>query len=368
MVRIGIAGIGSIAEEYIRLITEGRITDCEICAMSSRNLQHMQEIKDKYRLTQAVLFTDYHAMLESGCIDAVMICTPHAMHVTMAEAALHRGIHTLIEKPIGVYSDEAEKLLETIHLHPELKTGVLYCRRANKAFQELRRMIAEKELGEIKRANWIITNLYRGQAYHDSQPWRGTWKGEGGGLMMTQASHQLDLFLWMLGMPEQVQAFCGYGVERKIEVENEIMIHMCYPENMTAQFIASSREFPGTNRLEISGSKGQIIMEDDYRMIYRKLEIDEREYSRTSKEMFGSIPYTEEVITFDKTDNAMQQAAIVNNFIQAVQGCGKVLCPVEEAVWSLNIINASYLSSWKKQMVALPLDTDEYRQEMASRV
>lgn len=363
MVRVGIAGIGFIAEEYIKLKTEEKITDCRICALCSRNKQHMLQVKKTYGLDQAMLFTEYNEMLDSGVIDAVLICTPHFFHIKMAEAALHRGIHVLIEKPVGVFGDEAESLLQTIRLYPELTAGVLYCRRTGNAYRELHGILSERKLGAIKRVNWQITNLYRTQAYHSSQPWKGTWRGEGGGLLLTQASHQLDLLVWLLGMPERLQAFCGYGLERDIEVENEVFIQMWYLERSTAQFIASSREFPGTNRLEISGSKGQIILEQDRSMTYRWLAMDEREYSRTTDEIYGSVPYTEEMKEFNDTDNRVQQAAIVNNFIQAVQGREKILCPVEEAAQSLNIINGAYLSSWKNKMVSFPLDMTLYRKE-----
>ena len=230
MLRIGIAGIGYIAETYIKLQAERKIKGCVICAICSRNREHMQEVQSRYKLDNAELYTDYGVMLDSGRIDAVLICTPHRMHIKMAREALDRGIHALVEKPVGVCIDEGEELLHTVHLHPELTAGVLYCRRTSKAYGELRRMISGGELGAIKRVNWLITNLYRTQAYH-----------------------RMDLLVWLMGMPGQVQGFCGYGIEREIEVENEVLLQMWYPGNTTVQFIASSREFPGTNRIEISG-------------------------------------------------------------------------------------------------------------------
>lgn len=367
MLRVGIAGIGFIAEEYIKLITKQAITGCEICAMSSRNKQHMEEICDTYHLGHTVLFTDYKEMLKSGLIDAVIICTPHFLHPQMAMEALDRGIHALIEKPVGVFADETELLLQSVRRHPELTTGVLYCQRMNKAFGKLHEIIDSGELGEIKRANWLITNRYRTPAYYRSRDWRGTWKGEGGGLLMTQVSHQLDLLVWLLGMPERIQAFCGFGVEREIEVENEAMIQMWYPGNFTAQFIASGREFPGTNRLEISGSRGQVILENDNRLIYRSLAMDEREYARTSEVMFGSIPFSEEIMEFEEAENTVLQAGIVNDFIQAVAQNRKAICPVEEAVQSLNIINGAYVSSWEKTEVSFPMDLESYRKAWRER-
>ncbi|QNM10163.1 Gfo/Idh/MocA family protein [Wansuia hejianensis] len=363
MVRIGIAGIGYIAEEYIKLIVKQRITGCSLCAVSSRNLQHMETVRKKYGLEQTALFTDYQEMLDSGCIDAVLICTPHFFHIAMAEAALAAGVHVLIEKPAGVFTEEGERIVQSVKSHPELTAGVLYCRRTSKAYRRVQSMVASRDLGKIKRASWLLTNLYRTPAYYNAQEWKGTWKGEGGGLLLTQASHQLDVLVWLLGMPEELQAFCSYGVERQIEVENEAVIQMWYPGGATVQFIASARECPGTNRLEISGSRGQIILENDRHMIWRRLEQDEREYAESSREVYGTVPYTERTLEFDGAENTVQQAAIVNNFIRAVQGKEQILCPAEEALQSLQMINGAYLSSWRGEKIRFPIDATEYRKE-----
>lgn len=364
MIRIGIAGIGFIAEEYIKLITAGRITGCTIQAMSSRDTAHMAEIQKKYGLTSAHLFTDYMEMLSCGMIDAVVICTPHHFHIQMAQTALEHGLHTLIEKPIGVFSDEAEPLLQTVSAHPELVCGVLYCRRATKAFQSVRNIVTSGTLGQLKRVTWLLTNQYRTPAYHRSKSWRSSWKGEGGGLLLNQASHHLDLLTWLLGEPEQLQAFCGFGVERDIQVETDTNLHMWYPNHLTVQFISSSREFPGSNRLELSGSKGQLILENDCHMTIRTLAIDEREYAATTQVGFGSIPVEETTYNFDDSDLTVMQAAIFNNFIRSIEGSESVLCPVSDAVQSLHLINGAYLSAWEKQPVRFPLDGQHFRQVM----
>jgi len=361
MVRIGIAGIGFIAEEYIKLITAGRITGCVIRALSSRDAARMESVRSAYSLNEAELYTDYEQMLASGRIDAVVICTPHLSHIKMAQAALEHGLHTLIEKPVGVFSDEAESLLQTIAAHPELVSGVLYCRRASQAFQALHKIVSSGQLGRLKRVNWLLTDQYRTPAYHRSKSWRSSWTGEGGGLLLNQASHHLDMLTWLLGEPERMQAFCSFGVERDIQVETDAVLHMSYPRGLTAQFISSSREFPGTNRLELSGTKGQVILENDRHMIFRKLAVDEEEYARTTDVGFGHIPVEETVSDFDDSDLTVMQAAIFNNFIRSVQGEEQILCPVPDAVQSLHLINAAYLSTWKEKAVTFPLDPQEFR-------
>ena len=361
-VRIGIAGIGYIAEEYIRLISEGRIENLRVCAVSSRNAAHMRAVCEKYALSDAELYTDYDRMLECAEIDAVMICTPHVLHAEMAEKALARGLHVLVEKPVSARIDEAQALVRAAQAHPQLICGVLYCKRTSASFGDLRRRIQSGEFGRLKRVNWMMTCFYRPDVYY-AQEWRGSWDKEGGGMLLTQASHHLDALVWLLGMPERVQAFCGFGVERAIETENEALLQMWYPNDLTVQMIASAREYPGTNRLEISGSRAQLVLEGERFARFRRLERDEAEYARSAAEMYASIPYAEEAFEYGGCENAVQQAAIVNNFVRAVNGLEPVLCPIAEAAKSLELINAAYYSAWRAETVHLPLGADAYRTE-----
>ena len=367
MVNIGIAGIGAIAEQYIKLITSNKIKNCKITSFSSRNRQHMEEICEKYNLKEVKLFTDYEEMLKSKEIDMVMICTPHFLHPSMAIKAVENGIHTLVEKPVGVFSDEVENLLKKLDENSNIKNGVLYCRRTSKAFNKIKKIIGCGKIGDLKRVCWIITNLYRTDSYHKSQSWKGTYKQEGGGLLMTQASHQLDLLVWLCSMPKKINAFCYCGRERNIEVENDVTIQMEFENGATGQFISSSREFPGTNRLEIIGSKGQIILNNDSELIIRELSQDEKIYSKTTKELYGTIPYTEKTLYFDDADNSIQQSEIVNNFINGIENSEKILCSVKDALESLYLINGAYLSSWEKKEIEFPMNSKEFRKKLEEK-
>lgn len=360
--RIGIAGIGYIAEEYIRLISEGKIENVRVCALSSRNAAHMRAICEKYALSGAEIYTDYDRMLECAGIDAVMICTPHVLHARMAKAALEHGLHVLIEKPVSARIDEARDLIRATRAHPELVSGVLYCKRTSETFNDLRRRIRGGEFGRLKRVNWLMTCFYRPDVYY-AQEWRGSWQREGGGMLLTQASHHLDALVWLLGLPERMQAFCGFGTERAIETENEALLQMWYPNDLTVQLIASAREYPGTNRLEISGSRAQLLLEGERFARLRRLGMDEAEYAKSASEMYASIPYSEETFEYGGCENTVQQAAIVNNFVRAVNGLEPVLCPVTEAAGSLEVINAAYFSAWRETAVRFPLDPDAYRAE-----
>lgn len=368
MIRVGIAGIGYIAEEYIKLFTQGKISGALITALSSRNLMHMQEIKAKYALDHAALFTDYDAMLCSGCIDMVMICTPHFYHPGMAIRAIEAGIHTMIEKPVGVFPEELDALVDCVKSHPEVQSGVLYCRRANPVFAKIKKLLTDGFIGNLKRVTWIITDMYRPQVYFDAVDWRGTYSGEGGGMLMNQVSHHIDLLTWLCGLPEAMQAHCYTARERNIEVENEVSITMEYPGNAIGQFIASTRECPGSSRLELSGSNGQIILDNERRLILRKLETNEEDFAVTTKIPFSTIPYTEEQFHFDAADNPTVQAMIINNFISALSGSESVLCPVEEAVSAQQFIQGAYLSSWQEKKLTLPVDENAYTEELKKRM
>ncbi len=367
MIRVGIAGIGYIAEEYIRLFTSGKIPGAAVCALSSRNLAHMQQVRARYAL-DAALFTDYDAMLQSGSIDMVMICTPHFYHPRMAIRAIEQGIHTMIEKPVGVFPAELDDLLDCVRAHPGVRTGVLYCRRTNPVFQRIRQLLAENAIGSLKRVTWIITDMYRPQCYFDAADWRGTYSGEGGGLLMNQVSHHIDLLTWLCGLPLAMQAHCYTARERDIEVENEVSITMDYPGDAIGQFIASTRECPGTSRLELSGSRGQIILDRERVLTLRTLAADEQSFARTCTDPFGTIPFTQEVFTFDAAQNPVMQAGIIRNFLEALQGREEILCPVEEAVKAQQFIMAACLSSWQGRKLPLPADPRAYTAELNQRI
>ena len=367
MVRVGIAGIGYIAEEYIKLFFHGKIHGAKITALSSRNESHMQAVNNRYHLN-ASLFTDYGTMLHSGTIDAVIICTPHFYHPAMATQAIQAEIHTMIEKPVGVYPEELDALANCIQKHPHIKSGVLYCRRTKPVFQKIRDLLTDGTLGALKRITWIVTDMYRPQCYFDETTWRGTYSGEGGGLLMNQVSHHIDLLVWLCGLPEALQARCYTARERNIEVENEVSVTAEYPGNAISQFIASTREYPGTNRLEISCSRGQIILEKEQDLTLRRLETDERDFAVRTNQSYPSIFYTEEIFHFETAENTVIQSRIINNFIEAIAADAPVICPVTEAIMSQQFIQAAYLSSWQEKKLYLPVDEKAYTEELRKRI
>ena len=360
MLRLGIAGIGLIAMDYLGLICGGKVPSVRVIAMSGRTHDGMNRAVAAYpALAEVKQFTDYHEMLTSGLIDAVMICTPHGQHPTMTLEALEQGLHVLVEKPVGINMEEVRQVEQMLDAHPELVCGVMYNRRNSQAYQKVRKLVEQGTIGELVRATWLITNLYRPCAYYKTSAWRGSWSSEGGGILMTQASHQLDLMQWICGMPVEVLARCS-TVDRDLQVENEAEMFFTYANGAHGHFIASSHECPGTNRLEICGTAGRITVIEDAEVQVLRLAEDERGFARACPNPFDKVPSTLEVLTFEDSDNKVQQAAMIENFARAVAGAEPVQCPFRQGVHSLEIIQGAYLSSWSKKNCSLPVDRAEF--------
>lgn len=359
MLRLGIAGIGTIASDYIGLIAENQVQDVALTALCSRNANHIQAVSHRYAI-QAAAFTDFGEMLSSGLVDAVLICTPHGQHPAMARQALEAGLHVLVEKPVGIFADEVEESLAVLAHQPGLTCGVLYNRRASPVYRYIHHLVHSGELGELVRVTWIITSLYRTESYYTSGSWRGTWRDEGGGLLMTQASHQLDLMQWICGMPTSVLARCS-TVGRSIQVENEAELFLTYPNNAHGHFLASAHECPGTNLLEICGTRGRVSVRDDSEVEIIRLDEDERIFAKYCPSPFEKIPFTVKTQTFDSSDNKAEQAATIQNFVRAVQDVEPIQCSLAEGLCSLRIIHGAYLSHWSGRTIQLPADDQSFR-------
>lgn len=366
MLRLGIAGIGVIATDYISLLATEQVMGVRITALCSRSKENMDRAVSAFALADVKMFVEYGEMLKSGLIDGVLICTPHPQHPAMVLQALEANLHVLVEKPVGLFADELAQSVQLLRQKPELVCGVLYNRRMSQVYQKAHAMVKAGAIGSLKRVTWVITNLYRTNAYYRSSPWRGSWQSEGGGLLMTQASHQLDLLQWICGMPTQVFAVCRTS-ERDIQVENEATLFLRFGENGVGQFIASAHECPGSNRLELCGSRGKITISDDSTMEYYRLESDEREFAEENRELFGTVPYDSERFTFGDSDNKVQQAATLQNFVDAVVDGGEISCSLGEGLNSLTVIQAAYLSSWTGVEISIPFDYELFKEKLKKR-
>ena len=279
--------------------------------------------------------------------------------------AFEKGIHVLIEKPAGVYTKNVLEMNDAARASGKV-FSIMYNQRANPLYQKLRDLIHSGELGEIKRTNWIVTDTYRPQSYYDSSKWRATWEGEGGGVLINQTLHQLDIWQWTTGcMPKSVLAKCSFGKYHDIEVEDDVTAYVEYENGATGVFIASTGEAPGTNRFEIVGERGKIVMENETLTFYQ-LTQSEREFNATFTGGFGEPEFRKIDIPV-KSDNS-GHIRIIQDWVDSIVKGSPLLAPGEEGIKALEISNAIYLSSWLDKTVKLPVDPDLYYDKLLEKI
>ena len=289
------------------------------------------------------VFKTSDELIESGLADAVIIATPHYFHPPIAIKAFENGLNVLSEKPIGVYTAQILEMNEAAKKSGKV-FGIMYNQRTNPVYQKLRELIQSGELGGIKRVNWTITDWYRPQAYHDSCTWRSTWATEGGGALINQNPHQLDLWQWMFGMPSKIMSHVSFGKYYDIEVEDDVTAFMQYDDGMTGLYITSTGEAPGTNRLEIACDMGKVVVENNTITFWRN-RVSEREFNKTNNEIFGCPECWKCEIPADKSGGE-QHVGILKNFADAVLKGTPLLAPGYEGINGLTISNAIHYSAW----------------------
>lgn len=225
-VKFGIVGLGNMGQGHILNFIAGGINNASITAVCDIKQDKLDWAKEA--LGEGVaLYDNAEEMFSSADIDAVLIATPHYLHPPMAISALNHNLHILVEKPAGVYTKQVKEMNEAAQ-KSEKVFGIMFNQRTNPLYLKTRDLVSSGELGEIKRTIWIITDWYRTQKYYDSGEWRATWAGEGGGVLMNQSPHQLDLWQWICGMPVRVRAFCNIGKFHNIEVEDDVTAYVEY--------------------------------------------------------------------------------------------------------------------------------------------
>lgn len=348
-IRLGIIGMGNMGTGHLQNVLDGLCPSVTVTAVTDTNPERLDTVKAKD--TSIALFTDAITMLDSGLIDAALVAVPHYDHPKYAIECFHRGIHVLIEKPAGVYTRQVRIMNEEAE-KANVKFGIMFNQRTNPLFVKAREIVQSGALGTPKRLVWIITNWYRTQAYYDSGSWRATWTGEGGGVLLNQAPHNLDLWQWIFGMPKRIRAFCSFGKYHNIDVEDDVTIYGEYENGATAVFITTTGEAPGTNRLEISGDLGKLVLEEE-KLKWWKLSSPEREFCFTAKEGFY-VPET----TYEefKQEAPAGHPIILENFAKAVLEDVPMIAPGIEGINSLTLSNAAYISSWTNDTIELPTD------------
>ena len=356
IVRLGILGIGLMGTGHARSILNGQVPGCELTAICDQNSAASAAFPE------IPFFSDPASFLRSGKIDAVLICTPHYDHTALGIAVLKAGLHLLVEKPISVHKADALRLIAA-HRGPDQVFAAMFNQRTDPIYQKLRQLVISGELGQVRRINWTVTDWFRTEAYYAHGGWRATWKGEGGGVLLNQCPHNLDLFQWIFGMPSKVRGFCQLGRYHKIEVEDDVTAYFEYPDGKTGVFITSTGEAPGTNRLEVAAERGRVVLEDG-RMEFRRNEISATEFSRTTAEKFSAPPIWNVSIPLP-SHRGEQHVGILKNFTNAILKGETLLSPAEEGIHSVELANAILLSSFEDCSVELPLSAPRFAKLLA---
>jgi len=362
-VRIGIIGYGNMGTGHAKYLVNGEVQNAELTAVCDINPAKLEAAKKSFG-DKVKLFSDADELIASGCVDGVIISTPHYSHPPIAIKAFEKGLHVLVEKPAGVYTKAVREMNE-VAVKSGKVFGIMYNQRTNPLYQKLRDLVKSGELGEIKRSVWIITDWYRPQSYYDSGGWRATWAGEGGGVLLNQDPHQLDLWQWICGMPKRVRAFCAFGKYHDIEVEDDVTAYVEYENGATGVFITSTGEAPGTNRFEISGDRGKIVAEDG-KLTFWRLRVSERQFNREYKGGFGEPECWKCEIPIEGRHTG--HAGITANWVNAILKGTELLAPGIEGINGLTISNAMHLSDWTDDWVTLPLDEDLFYELLQQRI
>ncbi len=356
-VRIGIVGIGNMGAVHAEHAQD--LPNTELVAICDRNPNKLDAVETSADVAQ---FSFYEDMLESAALDGVIIATPHIDHPDMSMAAFERGIHVLVEKPIAIQAREARRMIDAWrarkHRQPDLVFAAMFMQRAWGHWRKIKSMIESGELGRLQRCSWIVTDWFRTQSYYDSGEWRATWSGEGGGVLMNQCPHNLDLYQWLLGMPARVHGFVSFGKHHRIEVEDEVTAYFEHGDGRVGHFVTTTGESPGANRLEIVGENGKLVYEDD-ELLYFRNQWSSIKQLRESPKGFEKVPFQREVVDYEQHEGHGHER-IIGNFADAILSGAPLIAPAEEGLNSITINNAIILSAHKRETVELPFDEDEY--------
>ena len=347
-VRFGVVGVGNMGSSHSTNLDNGVVPEIELTAVCDIREERRQWAKD-HLSSKVGIYADPIEMFEKAPLDAVIIATPHYLHPDLVMEALKHDLHVISEKPIGVYTSKVREEIAFAEKSDKL-FGMMFNQRTNPVYAKVKELVESGELGELKRVVWLITDWYRSQSYYDSGSWRATWSGEGGGVLLNQCPHNLDLLQWIAGMPCGVRAFMKYGKGRNIEVENDVTAYLEYPNGATGLFVTSTHETPGTNRLELSGDRGKIVVENNEITFYRN-RVGEQEFNATWKGGFGKPECWKVEVPLPKPGKLTAHMGIFQNFAQAVLNGTPLLAAGVEGIRGLSLSNAMHLSDWTGEMV-----------------
>ena len=363
-IKLGIIGFGNMGTSHANNLKAGKCPDFELIAVADINPARLAWGKENMP-AGITYFDDAVAMLDSGLVEACIIAVPHYDHPRYAMECMKRGIHVMVEKPAGVYTKQAREMNEEAARHPEVKFGMMFNQRTNHVYRKMRELVHSGKFGEIRRVNWLITSWYRPQAYYDSGSWRATWAGEGGGVLLNQCPQQLDLWLWICGMPVKGESHLHYGKWHDIEVEDDVTTYVEYANGATGVFITTTGDAYGTNRFEVQMDKAKLVVENDVLTVL-EYDVAESEFTKTNTIPFGRMDaHPIEIVTDGKNE---QHVGVLNAWADAILRGGEMVAHGSEGINGLTLSNAMHLSSFLGKAVELPLDEDLYYEELMKRV
>ncbi|MGH7970455.1 MAG: Gfo/Idh/MocA family protein, partial [Limisphaerales bacterium] len=354
-VRLGLIGLGNIGQHHAGYLSAGKVSRAELVAVSDAVAGKLSAYKS------LKVFTDGEELIRSGLVDAVIIATPHFQHTTLGISALEHGVHIMVEKPVSAHKADAEKIIAAHQKNPQLVFAGMFQLRAEPRYLKIKQLIDSGELGQIVRMSWIMTDWFRTEAYYASGGWRATWKGEGGGVLLNQCLHNLDMMQWLLGMPQRVRGFCQLGRFHNIEVEDNVTAYLEYGNGATGTFVSSTGEAPGSNRFEIVGTRGKLVLENE-QLHFTRNESDMVEFSKSARLGFAKPEVWNVAIPFTNAPNS--HSVLMQNFVNAILDGEKLIAPGSEGIHSVELANVILYSSLEGRTIELPLDSAAYARKL----
>ncbi len=361
-VKIGIIGIGNMGSGHCDSIINGKVPELRLTAVADRK-ETRRDWARKNLPDSVTIFDEGDSLIKSGLCDAVIIATPHYDHPGLVMKTLEHNMHALCEKPAGVYTKQVRLMNEAAERSDRV-FAMMFNQRTNHIYRKMYELVHEGTLGSIKRVNWIITDWYRSQAYYDSGEWRGTWAGEGGGVLLNQCPHNLDLLQWICGMPSKVSSVCHNGKWHNIEVEDDVTAYLEFPNGATGVFITTTADAPGTNRFEITLEKGKLVCEDGKLTLF-KLNVSEREFCFSTREGFKKP--AGQFAELETDGENPQHVGVLNAFAGKILHGTPLIAEGVEGINGLTLSNAIHLSGWLNKPIDLPFDEDLFLEELNKR-
>jgi predicted dehydrogenase len=364
-VKIAVVGVGGMGSSHVGDLAQ--MANVELVAVCDINHETADKVAAHYGVRA---YYDHRDLLDQERPQAITIATPHYDHTPISIAAFQRGVHVLTEKPLAVHVQDGREMIasyEAARQHkPELVFAIMFQQRTQGFWRKVKAMIDGGELGRLVRTTWLITDWFRPQIYYDSGGWRATWGGEGGGVLLNQAPHNLDLYQWFVGMPKRVTGLAALGKYHNIEVEDEVTAIFEHENGMVGHFITTTAESPGVNHLEIVGENGRLVFEDGELTFYRN-QGSMIKFSQSSLKLWDKVPFEKESVEYER-EGRPGHGAVLENFAAAILNGEPLVAPGVEGIHSLTLSNAILFSSYLRQPLDLPFDAGAYAAHLSEQI